>query len=68
MEITKHLKEKKKVSRQIKDLMYELDTLRTQVQDVDLDKFDVKTLALRKTLLKLISGYAGNLEYNRTTK
>jgi syntaxin 17 len=37
--------------------MYELDTLRTQVEDVDLDKFDTKTLSFRKIIITLISGY-----------
>lgn len=37
--------------------MYELDTLRTQVEDSDLGKFDSKTLSLRKTILELISSY-----------
>lgn len=41
--------------------MYELDTLRTQVDDEDLDEFDSKTLSLRKIILTLISGY-GDLE------
>lgn len=39
--------------------MYELDTLRTQVEDADLDKFDNKTLSLRKIILNLINGYLG---------
>lgn len=39
--------------------MYELDTLRTQVEDADLDKFDNKTLSLRKIILGLINGYLG---------
>ncbi|CAH1155744.1 unnamed protein product [Phaedon cochleariae] len=38
--------------------MYELDTLRTQVEDEDLDKFDSKTLSLRKILINLVSGYS----------
>lgn len=39
--------------------MYELDTLRTQVDNEDLDKFDIKTLSLRKIILSLINGYSG---------
>lgn len=39
--------------------MYELDTLRTQVEDTDLGKFDSKTLSLRKRILKLLSDYKG---------
>ncbi|KAF2899762.1 hypothetical protein ILUMI_06425 [Ignelater luminosus] len=55
------IKDKKRIIRQLKDLMYELDTLRTQVEDSDLAKFDSKTLSLRKTILELISSYT-NLE------
>lgn len=40
--------------------MYELETLRTQVEDEDLDKFDSKTVALRKIIIHLIQGYTGN--------
>lgn len=39
--------------------MYELDTLRTQVKDDDLDHFDSKTLSLRKLIITLINGYLG---------
>lgn len=39
--------------------MYELDTLRTQVEDENLDNFDAKTVSLRKIILNLISGYSG---------
>lgn len=43
--------------------MYELDTLRTQVEDADLDKFDSKTLSLRKIIINLINGYLGAFHY-----
>ncbi|CAH0554029.1 unnamed protein product [Brassicogethes aeneus] len=56
-QIKREIKDKKRAVKQLRDLMYELDTLRTQVDDPDLDKFDVKTLSMRKTLLKLITGY-----------
>lgn len=55
----KDVKDKKRTIKQLRDLMYELDTLRTQVQDVDLDKFDGKTLSLRKLILNLINEYLG---------
>ncbi|CAG9839634.1 unnamed protein product [Diabrotica balteata] len=58
--LKKEIKEKKRNVRQLRDLMYELDTLRTQVEDEDLDKFDMKTLSLRKIILNLISGYSVN--------
>uniref|UniRef100_A0A6P7GFG9 Syntaxin-17 n=1 Tax=Diabrotica virgifera virgifera TaxID=50390 RepID=A0A6P7GFG9_DIAVI len=56
--LKREIKEKKRNVRQLRDLMYELDTLRTQVEDEDLDKFDMKTLSLRKIILNLISGYS----------
>ncbi|XP_068902545.1 syntaxin-17 isoform X1 [Tenebrio molitor] len=55
--VQQEIKSKKRVIKQLKDLMYELDTLRTQVEDVDLDKFDTKTLSFRKIIITLISGY-----------
>lgn len=39
--------------------MYELETLRTQVMDADLDRFDAKTVAVRKIIIHLIQGYTG---------
>lgn len=47
----------KRVIAQLKSLLYELDTLRAQVEDQDLDKFDVKTVSLRKNILQIISEY-----------
>lgn len=44
---------------QLKSLLYELDTLRAQVNDDELDKFDVLTVALRKTILNIINQYKG---------
>lgn len=42
--------------------MYELETLRSQVQDEDLDQFDIKTLSLRKIIINLINGYTGECQ------
>ncbi|CAH1970370.1 unnamed protein product [Acanthoscelides obtectus] len=56
-QLKKEIKEKKRTVKQLRDLMYELDTLRTQVEDEDLDKFDIKTLSLRKIIINLINGY-----------
>lgn len=50
----------KRVIAQLKSLLYELDTLRVQVENEDLDKFDVKTVSLRKNILQIISEYTGN--------
>ncbi|KAG5880674.1 hypothetical protein JTB14_028430 [Gonioctena quinquepunctata] len=58
-QLKKEIKDKKRTIKQLRDLMYELDTLRTQVDDKDLDKFDQKTLSLRKILLNLINQYTG---------
>ncbi|KAJ3660392.1 hypothetical protein Zmor_004842 [Zophobas morio] len=55
--LRQEIKNKKRMPKQLKDLMYELDTLRAQVEDADLDKFDTKTLSFRKTIINLISGY-----------
>lgn len=54
------MKDKSRNIRQLKDLLYELDTLRAQVEDESLDKFDTKTFALRKNISALIKDYAGN--------
>lgn len=59
--LIREVREKKRTVRQIKDLMYELDTLRAQVEDEDLDKFDTQTLSLRRTLLSFVTCYT-NLE------
>lgn len=59
--LIREVRDKKRTVRQIKDLMYELDTLRAQVEDEDLDKFDRQTLSLRRTLLSFITCYT-NLE------
>lgn len=58
-QLKREIKEKKRTVKQLRDLMYELDTLRAQVEDEDLDKFDIKTLSLRKIILNLINGYTG---------
>lgn len=51
----------KRIIAQLKGLLYELDTLRAQVEDEDLDKFDIKTVSLRKNILQIISEYSGML-------
>lgn len=57
----REVKDKRRTIKQLRDLMYELDTLRTQVGDEDLDKFDIKTVSLRKIILGLINGYLGSI-------
>lgn len=49
----------KRLIAQLKGLLYELDTLRAQVEDTDLDKFDMQTVSLRKEILQIISEYTG---------
>lgn len=56
-QLQKEIKDKKRAIKQLRDLLYELDTLRTQVEDDDLDGFDIKTMPLRSNILKLTRGY-----------
>lgn len=56
----KEIKDKKRLIKQLRDLLYELDTLRTQVEDNDLDAFDTRTMPLRTSILKLAKAYQGN--------
>lgn len=56
-QLHKEIKGKKRVIKQLRDLLYELDTLRTQVDDQDLDAFDNKTMPLRSSILKLTKTY-----------
>lgn len=51
--------------RQLNDLSYELDTLRAQVEDKDLDVFDSRTVSLRKIILNLSNNYSGKTELNK---
>ncbi|KAL1518000.1 hypothetical protein ABEB36_001690 [Hypothenemus hampei] len=57
MQLQKEIKDKKRAVKQLRDLLYELDTLRTQVEDNDLDSFDTKTMSLRTGILKLTRAY-----------
>lgn len=66
--VHQEVKSKKRIVKQLKDLMYELDTLRAQVEDSDLDRFDTKTLSFRKIIITLISGYTGNNDKFLTQK
>ncbi|GJQ76805.1 putative glycosyltransferase like family [Trypoxylus dichotomus] len=60
-QLSYEIKNKPRIVRQLKDLLYELDTLRTRVYDEDLDKFDSRTFSLRKSITTLIKDY-GALE------
>lgn len=57
-QIYREVRDKRQVVKQLKDLTYQLDTLRTQVEDSDLGSFDAQTVSLRKTILELIRNYA----------
>lgn len=58
-QLSYEIKNKTRIVRQLKDLLYELDTLRTRVYDEDLDKFDSKTFSLRRSIATLIKDYGG---------
>lgn len=45
--------------KQLKQLLYEMDMLRSQVQDSDLDKFDANTIKSRQTVQNVITDYLG---------
>lgn len=59
MQLKRETKEKKNAVRQLKDLLYELDTLRAQVEDISLDKFDNQTFSVRRDIGSLIKDYVG---------
>lgn len=56
-QLSREIIDKKRVIKQLRDLLYELDTLRTQVDDSDLDSFDNRTMPLRTSILKLTKTY-----------
>ncbi|KRT85555.1 hypothetical protein AMK59_369, partial [Oryctes borbonicus] len=57
-QLSHEIKHKSRIVRQLKDLLYELDTLRTRVYDEDLDRFDSRTFSLRRSITTLIKDYA----------
>ncbi|XP_022918018.2 syntaxin-17 [Onthophagus taurus] len=59
--LSQEIKDKKRNVRQMKDLLYELDTLRAKVFDDDLDKFDNRTFSLRRSISAILKDYY-NLE------
>lgn len=60
-QLSQEVREIKVMLRQLKDLLYELDTLRVRVKDEDIDKFDSSTFTLRKSITNIIKDYAGVL-------
>lgn len=61
-QLKKETQEKKNVVKQLKDLLYELDTLRAQVEDSSLDRFDNQTFSLRRDIGALIKDYIGKIK------
>ncbi|XP_017774784.1 PREDICTED: syntaxin-17 [Nicrophorus vespilloides] len=57
-QLVKEIRDKKKIVRQLKDLQYELDTLRAQVQNIDLGKFDEKTVQSLKLIARFLKEYS----------
>ncbi|KAL3275313.1 hypothetical protein HHI36_020080 [Cryptolaemus montrouzieri] len=56
-ELRKEITSNTSAIKQLKDLMYELDSLKLQVQEQDVTKFDIRTLPLRKSIVTMITGY-----------
>ena len=50
-----------RVVKQLKQLLYEMDTLRGQVQDSDIVTFDKLTQKARTSTLNAIKEYLGNI-------
>lgn len=48
--------------KQLEQLLYEMDTLRTQVDDNDIEKFDNLTLKSRHSIIDAIQEYLGKLK------
>lgn len=65
-QLTQEIKEEKRYVRQLKDLLYELDSLRAKVLDDDLDKFDNRTFSLRRSISSILKDYAA-LEKSATS-
>lgn len=48
-----------RIIKQLKELLYQMDTLRAQVLDVDIGKFDKLTTDARKSIMNAIKEYLG---------
>lgn len=56
-----------RIIKQLKELLYQMETLRAQVLDVDIDKFDKLTTHARTSIMRAIEEYLGkklNTIYN----
>lgn len=48
-----------RIIKQLKELLYQMETLRAQVLDVDIDKFDKLTTHARTSIMRTIEEYLG---------
>lgn len=48
-----------RIIKQLKELLYQMDTLRAQVLDADIDKFDKLTRNARTSIMNAIEEYLG---------
>jgi len=52
-----------RIVKQLKELLYQMDTLRAQVLDVDIGKFDKLTTNARSSIMSAIEEYLGKKQY-----
>lgn len=50
-----------RIIKQLKELLYQMDTLRAQVLDVDINQFDKLTSNARESIINAITEYLGKL-------
>lgn len=50
-----------RIIKQLKELLHQMETLRSQVLDVDIDKFDKLTTNARKSIMNAIEEYLGKI-------
>lgn len=57
-----------RIIKQLKELLYQMDTLRAQVLDSDIEKFDKQTENARKSIMDAIKEYLGkeSIQYDYT--
>lgn len=50
-----------RIVKQLKELLYQMDTLRAQVLDADIEQFDKLTANARTSIMNAIKEYLGNI-------
>ncbi|XP_029172504.1 syntaxin-17 isoform X2 [Nylanderia fulva] len=55
-----------RIIKQLKELLYQMETLRAQVLDIDIDKFDKLTIHARSSIMRAIEEYL-EMELNAST-